>query len=105
MRNFLSRRKCFIELQGFRSKILYQEPCSVLQGTKNSGTLYNLYNLKVVYLARIMYRPILYKEITGRTLHPFGRIDHSSINFVDDSTSVIGLNDHDSLKEYLENFL
>ena len=32
IRSFLSDRKCFVELQGFKSQILQCLPCSVIQG-------------------------------------------------------------------------
>ena len=60
MNSFFEGRSSFVQLQGYKSQVLTQEPSSVLQGTKNAGTFYNIFNLKVVYLSKVMRNPKLY---------------------------------------------
>ena len=55
MRSFLDNRKMFVEIQGFESTATTIGPYSVIQGTKNSGILFTIYNLEVVYLTRLMH--------------------------------------------------
>ena len=68
MASFLKNRKQYVKIQGFQSEILQLDNCSVLQGTKKSGMLYNLFNLEIVLLPRIMKNPNLFLQITGQRL-------------------------------------
>ena len=51
-----------------------------------------------------MEKPVLYKQITGRNLRSTEKMSHSTINFVDDSTSVVGGNDPTDFKNYIEDY-
>ena len=101
MRSFLKNRKQFVELEGFKSATKLIGDYCVLQGTKKSGVLYTLFNLEIVFLGKIMKNPPLYKEITGRTIEEFEEEDQETVNFVDDSTTIIASNDPEKFCKYI----
>ena len=101
MCSFLRGRKQYVELQGFQSTILPIGDCSVLQGNKKSGIFYTLYNLEKVFLPILMHRKTIFYQITGHTITDYSSVKHETINFVDDSTSVVAADDTDIFKTIL----
>ena len=101
---FLKERTYFVEVQGFRSKVMKSIKASVIQGSKLAGILYTIYTLEIPKLPIIMKNPILYQKLTGRNLVTLEEIEHQSTNFVDDSTNTIGANKTSDLEEYSQAF-
>ena len=56
---------------------------------KKSGILYTIYNFKIVRLLMIMKDPHKFKEITLSKLENYSAVIHKTVNFIDDSMSVI----------------
>ena len=54
LRSFLTNRKVFTEIQGFRSMTKYQEPCSVIQGSKLLGFLYTIFSIEIPLIPTMM---------------------------------------------------
>ena len=104
MSSFLKDRRQFVELQGFCSPVLKIGDWSVLQGSKKSGILYTLFNLEIVFLAILMKERSMYRQITGYLIVDYSEVQHETVNFVDDSTSVAATNDPDVFQQYLNDF-
>ena len=55
LRSYLSDRKKYVELDTFKSEIVNSLPCSVIQGGKLSGLLYNLYINELPLLHKLIF--------------------------------------------------
>ena len=102
-KSYLSNRKQYVELETFKSDVVNCLPCSCVQGSKFSGTLYTLYTNEVPLLYKLMYSDT-FKNLTNLKKQNFKNIDHLTINFVDDSSSVIAFINHVYIKQYLNNY-
>ena len=69
--------------------------CSVVQGGKLSGLLYDLYKNKL---------PLINLILKSHNISKNKLPSHSTIQFVDDTSNVIGFKDDDIMKKYLENY-
>ena len=101
MTTYLTKRKAFVEVQGFFSKILEMPDCSVVQGSKLSTTLYTIYTLDTTKIKEVMKDNERYKEIVKKELTPTNNPDHTSIGYIDDVTHVMGLEDKEEQECYL----
>ena len=91
-------------LETFNSRLINTPYPGVIQGSKLSSTFYNLYVNKVTDICKLIYDP-LFKSITGRqTKTNYKDISHMTINFIDDSSSIISTADHSHLKHYIEDY-
>ena len=63
-------------------------PCSVVKGSKLSTALYTIYTNEIPLLHNIMSKEILH-TLTNTQTTQNNDIIHTTINYVDDSTSVI----------------
>ena len=54
MTTYLTKRKAFVEVQGFFSKIVAMPDCLVVQGSKLSTTLYPIYTLAITKIKEVM---------------------------------------------------
>ena len=101
IKSYLSNRHQYVEVNSFKSEVKNSLDCSCIQGSKLSGLFYNIYNNEVPVLYKLMSKPI-FKKITNLTPQKFNNITHLTVNFVDDSSSVITFKDQSSVKKYLE---
>ena len=91
-------------METFNSRIINTPYPGIIQGSKLSSTFYNLYVNEVTDIYKLIYDP-LFESITGRkTKLNYKNISHLTINFIDDSSSVISAADHSHLKHYLEDY-
>ena len=101
MRSYLTNRRQFVKLDTFNSTILNTPPCSVVQGGKLSGLLYNIYINEV---------PLLYKLLNDKDINTnykntnYKDIQHDTIQFVDDSTNVITFKHTNTIKDYVQTY-
>ena len=65
--------------------------------------MYTLYTNEIPLLYKLLNNK-WYKTITGENIITFKNIQHLTVNFVDDSNSVISFNDQNQLKTYLESY-
>ena len=102
-RNYLSKRKQYVQIDTYKSDILPSPDCSVIQGGKLSGTLYNIYTNEIPLLQKYMKmdqnNPFIIKNVKK-----YNKIEHLTVNFVDDSTNVITFNDTNHIKSYLTDY-
>ena len=75
----------------------------MIQGSKLSALLYTIYTNEIPNLYKLMSTDLFYK-ITGSIYVANDKIDHTTINYVDDSTNIITSQCHKILKEYTDNF-
>ena len=102
-KSYLSDRKQFVEIDTHKSQIKNSLPCSVVQGGKLSGILYTLYTNEIPLLHQLMHNDWFYK-LTKNSRVIYKNIDHTTVNFVDDSTNVIAFIDHSQIKSYLTQY-
>ena len=100
-KSFSRNRKEFSTLDTFKSWITYAS-YSVIQGLKHSSLIYKLYVNKVPFLQYI-FNTQIYNQQTHYNIDLI-KIDNVTMNYVDDSTSVISSGNLDSLKECSENY-
>ena len=76
---------------------------SVVQGSKLSGILYTLYTNELPQLHKLIKHNI-FPKITSYRLRSYKNIEHDTVNFVDDSTSIIAFKETSQIKPYLTDF-
>ena len=101
--SYLKDRKQFVEIEIFRSEILDSLECSVIQGSKLSGLFYTLYTNEIPLLYKLLHNE-WYEKLTGTVSQKFKSIYHLTVNFVDDSTSIITFSETNQIRKYLENY-
>merc|ERR1712240_619813 len=87
----------------YRSEIQQSNDCSIIQGSKLSGILYTIYTNEIPMIHTLM-KDEIFTKITGYPKIDTKEIEHSTINFVDDSTNLIITKDPTKLQTYLNNF-
>ena len=103
MESFMTNRHQYVIIDTFTSDIKKSPPGSVIQGSKLSALLYTIYTNEIPNLYKLMSTDLFYK-ITGSIYVANDKIDHTTINYVDDSTNIITSQCHKILKEYTDNF-
>merc|ERR1712240_332 len=103
LHSFLTYRRQYVQIDTFTSKIENSLPCSVVQGSKLSATLYTLYTSEIALLYTLMGTDY-YEQITGQKTNDDLDIDHIIINYVDDSTNIISSDSKDQLQKYIDQY-
>ena len=85
------------------SQIKMSPNCSVVQGSKLSSVLYNIYTNEIPLLYKLV-NDKTYETLTFENLYKITNIEHNTINFVDDSTSIITFKTGNNIKLYLESY-
>ena len=101
--SFLTDRRQYVQIDTFTSRTDDSLPCSVVQGSKLSLTLYTLYTNEITSLHKIMGTDD-YEQITGLKTDQDFDIDHIIINYVDDSTNIISSDNSDQLQRYIDQY-
>ena len=68
-----------------------------------SGILYTIYTNEIPLIHTLMSDK-LFTKLTGKPIIPIKDIEHSTINFVDNSTNIIMTKDPKILQNYLDYF-
>ena len=104
MKSFLYNRKQFTSIDTFRSEGREAPPSSVIQGSQLSALLYTVYMNEVTLLLSVMTNDN-YKLITGDDISiNNNNINHITINYVNDSTSILSSNNYEYLQIYCEQY-
>ena len=101
--SYLADRSQYVELDTFKSSIINVPDCSVVQGGKMSGLLYTLYTNEVINIHKMIYMDE-YKHLRLNKNIKYKNITHTTINFIDDSSSVVGFPDQNQVKHYLTEY-
>ena len=99
----MERQRQYVEIQSKESEIKDCLDASVIQGSKLSGLLYNLYSKKIPIVPKLIKNPEevdLPADIKAKDKE----IKHEVHNFVDDSSSIISSIDKVKLVKYLEKY-
>ena len=104
IRSYLDKRVNYVEIEGFESKKKEAKPVSVVQGSKWSSLLYSLYTKEVPRLAEVMNNEELYAKIVGKKLQKIAGITHTTVQYIDDSNSVIGGQSKEDVNAYLQQY-
>ena len=102
-RSYFSNRKQFVRLENFSSIMRNSPMCSVVQGSKMSGFMYNVYTNEIPLLHKLINTEFYRDNVNKNNLRN-KKITHETINFVDDSTNIIGFSEHNYIKIYIENY-
>ena len=100
---FLSDRTQFVQIDTFKSDIMNCPPCSVVQGSKLSAVLYTIYTNEIPLLHTLMSHEMFHK-LTSTPTTQYNDIKHTTVNYVDDSTSTISSKTITQLQTYLNNY-
>ena len=101
--SYLTQRTQYVEVNTFKSHTLAAPQCSVVQGSKLSGTLYTLYTNEIPLLHKLM--GTVHYDFLTLTAHKIHEgVEHSTINFVDDSSNLISHKNAQNLSLYLTDF-
>ena len=103
IKSYLSERSQFVEVDGARSHTKKALDCSVIQGSKMAGLFYTLYRNEVTSLYELLQTQY-YTTLTNHNFIKFSETVHVTINFVDDSSNIIGFKSFDTIKNYLQNY-
>ena len=103
-KSYLSDRYQFTQIDTFNSTILKSLDCSCIQGGKLSKTIYSIYTSEIPHLYKLLYDDFLEEIIGENKWDQKSKISHSVINFVDDSTSIIGFRGSDLVKRYITQY-
>ena len=101
--SYLTDRRQFVQIDTKRSRLRKSLDCSVIQGSKLSGLLYTLYTNEIPLLHTLMHKDI-YTQLTQHQPTTSTSINHTTINFVDDSTNIISTPNIDEIQEYTNKF-
>ena len=103
IKSYLNNRRQYVEVQSKESEIIDCLDASVIQGSKLSGLLYNLYSNEVPLVHKLLENPEevdLPKELKMKDKEIF----HEVHNFVDDSSSAISSKNEGKLLEYIKKY-
>ena len=75
----------------------------MIQGSKLSSVLYNIYTNEIPLLYKLINENI-YETLTFEKINKFTNVDHTTVNFVDDSTSIITFKNGNDIKSYIESY-
>ena len=78
-------------------------PCSVEQGSKLSAVLYTIYTNEIPFSHTLM-SPEIFQNLTNTPTKQYNDIQHTTVNYVDDSTSTITSKNLTQLQTYLHNY-
>ena len=101
--SYFNDRKQYVRLENTPSILRNSPNCSIVQGSKLSGFMYNTYCNELPILHRLINSEIYYKLVDNDSLRT-NNVSHEVRNFVDDSTSILGFKDHSNIKIYLEKY-
>ena len=110
IKNYLSNRYQFVQVDTFSSSLIKSLDCSVIQGSKLSSLLYILYTNEIPNLHKFISDKNLqscYNKLTKnkfKLLHDKitdNNFNHLTINFIDDSTNLISNDNSYLLIDYL----
>ena len=76
----------------------------MIQGSKLSGLLYNVYTNEVPLVHKLMKDQEIMENILKEATYTENNTDHETVNFVDDSNSVISFENTDEINKYLSTF-
>ena len=105
MELFLSNRRTFVEIQGYRSEELDSPPCSVIQGSILSGFLYTLYSIEIPLIPALMKNRQLMETLMEMKIPNYYSVDHEINQFVDNSSSIIAADTEEEIGNYTSDFI
>ena len=97
IKSFLTDRKQFVSIDTFNSQIIDSPACSVIQGSKLSALLYTIYINEVTDIHKIIGTE-LFSRLTMVKKTYIAKIGHVTVNYVDDSSSIINCKNIENLK-------
>ena len=93
-----------MELETKQSRVTIAPDCSVIQGSKLSGLLYILYTNEVPRLQKLIENKEWKRENITNEDNNFKVVSHETINYIDNSNSVIKMEDPEQTEKYINEF-
>ena len=97
---YISNRRQYTDINTNKSVTITCLLCGVLLGSKLSGLLYTIYTNKVPLLQTIMENRKICQQI-GAANYEELPVEHTMVNFIDDSNSVISAKPGSDMEKYL----
>ena len=96
--SYLDNRYEYVELE---QKSL---PCSIIQGSKLSGTLYTIYTNEVPVLQELIKDKEWLEEKLKLDYIEYTNVEHTTTNFVDDANSMISFEEESEANHYVNRY-
>ena len=87
LRSYYTDRKQFVRIDNANSIVRNSPECSVLQGSRISGTMFNIYCSEIPWLHKLINTEIYFKLVNSIKMDIKG-ISHLVVNFVDGSNNM-----------------
>ena len=94
MESYLDEREQYVEIHTKKSKRTKCLKCSVIQGSRMSGMLYTIYTNEVVKLHELLNDSNWMEENLKKKAEKYKEVEHTVVQFVDDSNSMISFKHH-----------
>ena len=104
IKSFLNDRQQYVFIDGMESEVISSGNSSVCQGSKLSSLLYILYTNEIPLLDKLLNTDINDKMTDCDTRNDRNNIKQYSVQYVDDSTTMITTNDINDIKTYIDKF-
>ena len=102
--SFLSDRYQYIELETFKSELIESPNCSVIQGSKIAGILYNIYTNEIPKLQELLTNEMVMNELAKTETIVKEPEEHEVVTFVDDTNAIINFKDPEEINEYINKY-
>ena len=102
-RSYYTDRQQYVKLDQACSTLKQSLSCSIYQGSRLSGIMFNAYCNEIPRLPNLINTEIYHKLVCKSKLDT-KNISHMVTNFVDDSSNIIGFKKHDMIKNYVEKY-
>ena len=89
MKSFLTGRRMFVELQGYKSSMIQLGSKSVLHGSKLASFFYTMYPLDIGKVRQVMMIPKLYSKLTRKLNSEIESNSHENATYADDLSQIL----------------
>ena len=104
IKSFLSNRQQYVFIDGMESELIYSGESSVCQGSKLSSLLYILYTNEIPLLDKMTNNDFFTRLTNKDKMTDLNDIDNYTVQYVDDSTTMMSTNDTKDIKKYIDNY-
>ena len=102
LNSFLEERTQYVEIDTKKSNLIKSLNNSVVQGSKLSSILYTIYTNEVPRLHTLLDNEAVMQQVALCNPVDISEVDHTVVNYVDDSNSSIKFNYKEDMKNYLQ---
>ena len=100
----MCKRQQYVFIDGMESDLIYSWESSVCQGSKLFLLLYILYTNEIPLLDNITNNDFFTRLTRKDKMTNLTDIDNYTVQYVDDSTTMISTNDTQDIEKYIDNY-